>query len=84
MRCINIRRRRRKLEEEETYPVRLFCRNCEKDWVTEVDKGTYVRCEKDNNYMIAKNGSPKTKKYFTCPHCGANEKIARFPLEQRK
>ena len=65
-------------EEDTTYEVRLFCRNCETDWIKEVEKGIYVRYEKDNNYMIKANGS--NKQYFTCPKCGKHKKIARLPL----
>jgi transcription elongation factor Elf1 len=67
-----------KNNEKTTYKVRLLCRNCNNDWEFEVAKGTYVRSEKDNNYMI-KRGEKK-KKYFNCPKCGANKKIARLPL----
>ena len=67
-------------EEDPTYEVRLFCRNCEKDWIQEVEKGIYVRYEKDNNYMIKADDKNGRKKYFKCPKCGANKKIARLPL----
>jgi hypothetical protein len=66
-------------EEDATYEVRLLCRNCEADWIENVEKGTYVRYEKDNNYMIKADGSSR-KKFFKCPKCGANKKIARLPL----
>lgn len=70
----------KKREEKTTYSIRLLCRNCEKDWMEEIEKGTYVRCEKDNNYML-KMGEPyKKRKLFTCPECGAHTKIARRPL----
>lgn len=75
---------KKKDEEDTTYEVRLFCRNCEEDWIEEIDKGIYIRYEKDNNYMIPKDGKKKEKKYFTCPKCGSHKKIARLPLEQRK
>ena len=75
---------KKKGEEDTTYKLRLFCRKCEDDWIEEVDRGVYVRYEKDNNYMIPKDGKNKDKKYFTCPKCGSHKKIARFPLEQRK
>ena len=39
-------------KQDTTYEVRLLCRNCKKDWIENVEKGTYVRYEKDNNYMI--------------------------------
>jgi len=67
-----------KYQEQPTYKVRLLCRNCNTDWECEVEKGIYVRSEKDNNYMI-KRGEKK-KKFFNCPKCGANKKIARLPL----
>jgi len=66
--------------EDTTYEVRLLCRNCDKNWIENVEKGTYVRYEKDNNYMIKANDSNKKRKYFTCPKCGAHNKIARLPL----
>lgn len=75
---------KKKPEEKETYEVRLLCRNCEEDWVEEIDKGIFIRFEKDNNYMIPKNGKKKDKKYFTCPKCGSSKKIARLPLEQKR
>ena len=75
---------KKKKEEKTSYEARLFCRNCEEDWIEEIDKGIYIRYEKDNNYMIPKDGKTKDKKYFTCPKCGSHKKIARFPLEQRK
>ena len=67
-------------EEKTTYPVRMLCRSCETDWVEEVEKGTYVRCEKDNNYKIKKDASYKDRKLFSCPKCSASKKIARLPL----
>jgi len=67
-------------EEVTTYEVRLLCRNCETDWIENVEKGVYVRYEKDNNYMIKADDSNKKRKYFTCPKCGARKKIARLPL----
>lgn len=66
-------------DKDTTYEVRLLCRNCKKDWIENVKKGTYVRCEKDNNYMI-KAEDPSIKMLFECPKCGANNKIARLPL----
>ena len=73
----------KKREEKTTYAIRLLCRNCEEDWMEEIEKGTYVRCEKDNNYMI-KMGEPyKKRKLFTCPECGAHTKITRRPLIRR-
>ena len=71
-------------EEKTTYSVRLLCRNCDEDWVEEVDKGIYVRCEKDNNYMMGKDDSYKDHKLFTCPKCGAHTKIARLPLQRER
>jgi transcription initiation factor IIE alpha subunit len=67
-------------EEDTTYEVRLLCRNCETDWIENVEKGTYVRCEKDNNYMIKADDSYKNRMLFECPKCGAHTKIARLPL----
>jgi len=74
----------RKKQEKTTYEVRLLCRNCEKDWMEEIDKGIYVRSEKDNNYMIKPGESYKKRKFFTCPKCGAHTKIARRPLIRKK
>jgi len=74
----------KKKEEKTTYEVRLLCRNCEEDWIEEVDKGIYVRSEKDNNYMIKPGDAHKKRKFFTCPKCGAHTKIARRPLIQRR
>jgi len=62
-----------------TYEVRLLCRNCNTEWVESVEKGTYVRYEKDNNYMIKKGNSFEKRKFFNCPKCGAHTKIARLP-----
>jgi hypothetical protein len=67
-------------DKDTTYAVRLLCRNCKTDWIENVEKGTYVRCEKDNNYMIKADDSNKKRKYFKCPKCGAHKKIARLPL----
>ncbi len=74
----------RKKQERTTYDVRLLCRNCEKEWMEEIDKGIYVRCEKDNNYMVTKDKPSKKLKNFTCPKCGAHTKIARRPLVQKR
>ncbi len=74
----------KKKKEKISYEVRLFCRNCEEDWIEEIDKGIYVRYEKDNNYMINKDAKKKNRKFFTCPKCGSHKKIARFPLQVRK
>ena len=74
----------KKKEEKTTYEVRLLCRNCEEDWIEEVDKGIYVRSEKDNNYMIKPGDAHKKRKFFTCHKCGAHTKIARRPLIQRR
>ena len=73
-----------KKDERTTYDVRLQCRNCNEEWVEDVEKGTYVRSEKDNNYMIKPDESYKKRKLFTCPKCGANTKIARRPLLHRR
>lgn len=67
-------------DKETTYEVRLLCRNCNKDWIENVEKGTYVRYEKDNNYMIKLRDGYDKRKLFTCPKCGAHTKIARLPL----
>jgi hypothetical protein len=67
-------------EEDTTYEVRLFCRNCERDWIENVEKGVYVRYEKDNNYMIKAGDSYKNRMLFECPKCSAHKKIARLPL----
>jgi len=64
--------------EANTYDVRLICRNCKNDWIETIEKGIYVRYEKDNNYTIKADGS--SKKFFKCPKCGAKKKIARLPL----
>ena len=69
--------------EKTTFDVRLFCRSCENDWKEEIDKGIFVRYEKDNNYMIGKGEPEKNKKYFRCPSCGSSKKIARLPLVKR-
>lgn len=66
--------------EETTFKVRLFCRNCEKDWTKEIEKGNHIRYEKGNNYMTNVYDEKKKKKYFKCPNCGAWKKIARLPL----
>jgi hypothetical protein len=66
-------------DENTTYKERLLCRNCEKDWIENVEKGTYIRYEKDNNYMI-KPDNPSKKILFECPKCGAHNKIARLRL----
>jgi hypothetical protein len=67
-------------EKDTTYEVRLFCRNCETDWIENVEKGVYVRYEKDNNYMIKAGDSNGNKMLFECPKCSAHKKIARLPL----
>jgi hypothetical protein len=67
-------------DEDTTYEVRLLCRNCKTDWVENVEKGTYIRYEKDNNYMIKADDSYKKRMLFECPKCGAHKKIARLPL----
>ena len=72
---------RMKMNEDKitTYEVRLLCRNCNTEWVESVEKGTYVRYEKDNNYMIKIGISFEKRKFFNCPKCGAHTKIARLP-----
>lgn len=67
-------------EEDETFEVKLYCRNCEHEWIEDVDRGVYIRYKKDNNYMIEDRGKGK-RKYFKCPNCGAKKKIARMPLK---
>jgi hypothetical protein len=67
-------------EEDNSYDVRLLCRNCKTDWIENVEKGIYVRYEKDNNYMIKADDEKRKRKYFRCPKCGAHKKIARLPL----
>jgi DNA-directed RNA polymerase subunit RPC12/RpoP len=69
-----------KMKEDKTttYGVRLLCRNCNTDWVESVEKGTYVRCEKDNNYMIKIGDLFENRKFFNCPKCGTHTKIARL------
>ena len=68
-----------KEDKETTYEVRLLCRNCNTDWVERIEKGIYVRCEKDNNYMTKKGESFEKRKFFNCPKCNAHTKIARLP-----
>jgi Zn finger protein HypA/HybF involved in hydrogenase expression len=70
----------KKEEKDETYEVRLLCRNCKKDWIENIEKGIYVRYEKDNNYKIRAGDTSDNQMLFECPKCGANEKIARLPL----
>jgi len=65
-----------------TYEVRLLCRNCDKEWIENVEKGYYIRYEKDNNYLIKREDSYKNRKLFTCPECGAHNKIARLPIKK--
>jgi DNA-directed RNA polymerase subunit M/transcription elongation factor TFIIS len=74
----------KKKEEKLVYDIRLLCRNCEKDWIEKIDKGIYIRSEKDNNYMIKRGDTYKKRKLFTCPKCGAHNKIARRPLIQKR
>jgi RNase P subunit RPR2 len=69
-----------KNEEDNTYEVRLLCRNCDTNWIENIEKGFYVRYEKDNNYMIKAGDSYKNRILFECPKCGAHKKIARLPL----
>jgi hypothetical protein len=68
------------IDEDTTYDVRLLCRNCETDWIEKIEKGIYVRYEKDNNYLIKADDSHENKILFECPKCGAHTKIARLPL----
>jgi hypothetical protein len=67
-------------EESDTYEVRLMCRNCNNDWIQKIEKGIYIRYEKDNNYMIKAGDSYEDKSLFKCPKCSARDKIARLPL----
>jgi len=67
-------------EEKGSYRVKLRCRNCNEEWIQDMETGTYVRYEKNNNYMIRRDDKQKKKKRFTCPKCGAHTKIARLPL----
>jgi len=69
-----------KENKEKSYEVRLLCRNCNTDWIENVEKGIYVRSEKDNNYMIRIGDSYENRILFTCPNCKAQKKIARLPL----
>jgi len=68
-----------KEDKTKTYRVRLLCRNCNTEWVESVEKGTYVRSEKDNNYMMKIGNSFEKRIFFKCPKCGAHKKIARLP-----
>ena len=61
-------------DKKTTFDVRLLCRNCNHEWVEKVDRGIYIRYEKDNNYMIGKDEAFKNRKFFTCPNCNANKK----------
>ena len=65
-------------DKEATYEVRLLCRNCNTEWVESIEKGTHVRYEKDNNYMIKIGNSFEKRKFFNCPKCGTHTKIARL------
>ena len=66
-------------DKKTTFDVRLLCRECSHEWVETVERGIYIRYEKDNNYMIEKGGAFKNRKFFTCPNCNSNKKIARLP-----
>jgi len=79
LKILSVLKLKDKDDKDTTYEVRLLCRNCKKDWIENVKKSTYVRCEKDNNYMI-KAEDPSNKILFECPKCGAHNKIARLPL----
>ena len=71
-------------DKKSTFDVRLLCRNCEHEWIEKVKRGMYIRCEKDNNFMIDKDDAKKKRKLFTCPDCGAHKKIARLPVKGYK
>jgi hypothetical protein len=64
-------------DEDTTYEEKMLCRNCETEWIEKIEKGIYIRYEKDNNYMI-KPDNPSKKILFKCPKCGAQTKIARL------
>jgi hypothetical protein len=66
--------------KDKTYEVKLMCRNCKTDWIENVEKGVYVRYEKDNNYLIKAGDSYKNRIFFKCPKCGGHTKIARLPI----
>ena len=68
-------------DKKTTFDVRLLCRNCEHDWIEKVNRGIYIRYEKDNNFMINKDDPQKKRKFFVCPSCGAKKKIARLPIK---
>jgi len=67
-------------EESKTYDVRLVCRNCNNDWIKQVEKGIYIRYEKDNNYMIKPDEKNNKQIFFKCPKCGSKDKIARLSI----
>jgi hypothetical protein len=67
--------------QNRTYKVRLLCRNCDTEWIEDVEKGIYIRYEKDNNYMIKPGDLYENRKLFKCPKCRANKKIARLSLK---
>ena len=60
--------------------LRLLCRNCNKEWIDERPTGYHIRSEPGNNYLVSREASDKTRKYFTCPECNSKDKIARLPL----
>ena len=68
-------------DKKTTFEVRLLCRNCNNDWIENVERGMYIRYEKDNNFMINKDDLKQKRKFFVCPSCGAKKKIARLPVK---
>ena len=71
-------------EKETTFDVRLLCRSCNHDWIEKIERGFYVRYEKDNNFLINKDDANKRRKFFVCPSCGSKKKIARLPVKGYK
>ena len=59
--------------EKTTYNVRLLCGNCNEEWIEQIEKGIYIRYEKDNNYMIKPGDSYDNRVLFTCPKCKEGE-----------
>jgi len=68
-----------KKAKNELEELRILCRKCNTEWIEKRPKGYFVRYEKDNNYLINRN-EPEKKRYFRCPHCGSQSKIARLPV----
>jgi len=64
--------------------LRLVCRNCNTEWTEERPQGYYVRCEKDNNFLIKQGDAKKNRKLFTCPNCHGHTKIGRLSTLVRK